>query len=277
MTPKADCIKAHFPRLGSSQPNQARRPVPISPLSRAPFDTLAPVPTSPFILAIEISNPGAPGAGVAIGRLSGSTVESLAIEPVLPSGRGGHDDDLMPAIARLCARAGFDPRSAQLARVAVSVGPGGYTSVRVACAVGKMIAEASGAACVAVPTARVVLESAPKPLADGVAVALAGKGDSAWVQTFTGGREAGDGRLMTAADVPSLIEAGVRTIIADRFLPAPMRDAATAAGITMHEPVLDAAACLRLGAILPTIDPVELVPIYPREPDAVTLWRNRKK
>lgn len=238
------------------------------------------------ILAIEVSNPGAVGAsvppgsgpGVALGRmLDGGAVDVLGVEAVRQSSRGGHDDDLMPAIDRLCRRCGVEPRSRSLARVAVSVGPGGYTSVRVACAAGKMIAEATGARCVGVPSDRVALESlAAADRAGVVAVALAGKNDSTWVRVFDDATERGPGRLMTATDVPALAAAGLRTIIADRFLPAPMRSAAIGAGIAIREPVFDSAACLRLGARLPALDPSELVPIYPREPDAVTLWRARK-
>ena len=238
------------------------------------------------ILAIECSNPGAAaehapagsGPGVALGVMHAGGVDVLGVEPVRPSSRGGHDDDLMPAIDRLFKRAGVDPRSGTLGRVAVSIGPGGYTSVRVACAAGKMIAEACGARCVGVPSAGVVLESMPAEARSGaVAVALAGKNDSAWVQVFAEGAEGGPGRLMTAADVPKLFGAGVRMIVADRFLPAPLRAAAMSAGMEFREPVFDAAACLRLGARLPAVDPVELVPIYPREPDAVTLWRAKKQ
>jgi tRNA threonylcarbamoyladenosine biosynthesis protein TsaB len=241
------------------------------------------VDTRSAILAIEISNPSAgggaagAGSGVAVGRMGPSGVDVLGVEPVRPTGRGGLDDDLMPAIDRLCKRAGLDPRSGELARVAVSIGPGGYTSLRVACAAGKMIAAACGAKCVGVPTAMVVLHGLSESASSGgVAVALASKSDSAWVQAFNAGRETGPGRLLTALDIPALASAGTRTLIADRFLPAPMRDEAERAGISIIEPTFDAAACLRLGATLPAIDPIELVPLYPREPDAVTLWRARK-
>ena len=235
------------------------------------------------ILAIECSNPGSGrgggpgGPGVAIGRLAGDGVELLGTEPVLPSGRGGHDDDLMPAIDRLFRRASASPRSGTLARVAVSVGPGGYTSVRVACAAGKMIAEAAGARCVAVPTAQVAIESLPDHARSGhIAVALAGKGVSSWVQVFLAQREAEVGRITSERDIQSLHGAGVRLLVADDFLPAPMRVAAERVGMAILPPSFDAAACLRLGARLPTLDPADLVPLYPREPDAVTLWRTRK-
>ncbi len=235
------------------------------------------------ILAIECSNPGSGidigtrGPGVALGRLIGHDVELVATEQVRPSGRGGHDDDLMPAIDRLFRAAGITPRDGTLARVAVSIGPGGYTSVRVACAAGKMIAEASGARCVAVPTASVAIEALPDLGPRGhIAVALAGKGESAWVQVFDAGVAARPGRIITAPDIEALHAAGVRLLIADSFLPAILRAAAQQLGWTIVPPIFDAAACLRVGARLPAIDPADLVPLYPREPDAVTLWRARK-
>jgi tRNA A37 threonylcarbamoyladenosine modification protein TsaB len=242
------------------------------------------------ILGIEISNPGSGpgggvgadadpsrGPGVALARRVGAgPAEVLAAEPVRPGERGGQDDDLVPAIGRVFRRCGLGVRGCGLSRVGVSVGPGGYTSLRVACAAGKMIAEACGARGVSVPTARVVLEGVAPELRRGpVAVALASKGPSAWVQVFGEGAE-GDGRLMTAADVPALLAAGVRVVVGDRFLPAEMRAAAEAGGARVIEPVFSAAACAVLAADLPVADPAEIVPLYPREPDAVTLWRARK-
>lgn len=235
------------------------------------------------ILAIECSNPGAGtaggsgGLGVAIGLLVGDHVELLGSEPVRPTGRGGHDDDLMPAIDRLFRAASISPRGGTLARVAVSIGPGGYTSVRVACAAGKMIAEATGARCVAVPTAYVAIESLSEHASAGhVAVALAGKGESSWVQVFLATCEVEAGRIMIASDIQPLHAAGVRLLVADAFLPASMRSVAERVGMVIVPPIFDAAACLRVGARRPTLDPADLVPMYPREPDAVTLWRARK-
>lgn len=239
-----------------------------------------------YILAIEISNPGSAGHGagsVAIGRLIGASVTHIDAEPVGAGGRGsggfgGHDDDLMPAIERLCTRAGSHPRSGHLRRVGVSIGPGGYTSTRVACAAGKMIAEASGAECVAVPTALAVLEAAQSTLRSGrVAVALAGKGETAWVQVFENGEPRAPGTVVDSLAAAPMFTSGVRVLIAGRHLPAPIRAAAESAGVRLVEPAFDAAACARVAARTTPIDPAELVPLYPREPDAVTLWRARKK
>lgn len=239
------------------------------------------MPEARLILAIETSNPSAtadtPDAtspGVALGEPDarcppgGGGVRALGVEPLAPRAR--HDDDLMPAIDRLLRRIGAAPRD--LARVGVSIGPGGFTGLRIAVTTAKVIAFATGAACVGVPTARVVARRAVhagRPFA----VALASKGESAWVTTFdASGAESGPGRLRAAADLPGL---GVPLLIADRFLPDAMRAACTRLGIAVVPPVFDPLACLELTAAAAPCDPVLLAPIYPREPEAVRLWRDR--
>lgn len=230
-------------------------------------------------LAIETSNPsaGGPGAGggpgVALGIVRGPwQAETIAVEPLAATAR--HDDDLMPAVDRLFAKAGAEP--SQVGRVAVSVGPGGYTALRVAVAAGKMIAEAAGARCVAVPTALCLALRADVPAPLGVL--LASKGDSAWVSVLPADWRSrpevavrgGGGRIITAADLPTL---GVVSLVGDRFTPELIRTTAAELGIPLAEPVYDPAACLEASGALPEIDPAALAPIYPREPDAVTLWR----
>src|SRR3954466_2924110 len=109
------------------------------------------------MLAIETSNPSAwtPGSvsrpGVGVGRV-GTGLEVLGSEAVDVS--RGTDDDLMPGVERLFRRLGLSARD--IRRVAVSVGPGGYTAVRLAVTTAKMIAEATGAQCLPIPTAEVV-------------------------------------------------------------------------------------------------------------------------
>ena len=222
-------------------------------------------------LAIETSNPSVhPGPGVALGRIAHGRADVLGVEPLAKTSR--HDDDLMPAIDRLFARLGAAPN--HIASVAVSVGPGGYTALRVAVATAKMIAEAQGARCVAVPAALPIALRA-RGVEAPFAVLLAGKGDSAWAAVFTEGWRtdpaAGSaGRLITAPDLDAL---GARALVGDRFTPEPIRARAGELGIAIHEPVYDPAACLEAAAVLPDLDPGDLAPIYPREPDAVTLWR----
>jgi tRNA A37 threonylcarbamoyladenosine modification protein TsaB len=181
-----------------------------------------------------------------------------------------NEDDLVAAIDRLFRRLLLSPR--EVARVAVSVGPGGYTAVRLAVTAAKMIAEATGAQCLPIPTAHVVARRA-RSNSRPFAVALASKGESAFVTVFDAtGRVTGDGRLMTAADVDAL---GINRLVADQFLPEGMRRRAEELGIEVQPPVFDPVACAEVaatGAFSP-VDPSQLLPLYPREPEAVTKWR----
>lgn len=249
------------------------------------------------ILAIEISNPSLGGQSVCVGALCGKDGDGggavlLATETVQTGARGGHDDDLLPAIARACAAAGVRAGpGGNLARVAVSVGPGGYTSVRVACSAAQMIAEASGAKCVAIGTGLAALHQLRQiemakagrvaPRIQSNAVALAGKGETAWVQ-IDDGRETSAGRVMNADDLAAMTDgagkADVGVFLADQHVPLAMRQKAIALGWKVQAPTLSAETIMQLGAQASgaaMLDPSALVPVYPREPDAVTLWREK--
>lgn len=232
-----------------------------------------------IILAMETSNASAGPGGVAVGRVVDGRLEVLSVDPLTPSGR--HDDALMPAIASAMARAGVAPGA--VARVAVSVGPGGFSGLRVATATAKMIALASGARCVAVPSALVVAlgwfergDARRRAL-----VALASKRESAWVAAIDAGddaqargRSAAGGRVLDGEGLARELEA-VRpgALLADERLPAPMRAAAEKAGVAIERPVFDAVACLGAAVELDPVEPAALEPIYPREPEAVRKWR----
>jgi tRNA threonylcarbamoyladenosine biosynthesis protein TsaB len=180
-----------------------------------------------------------------------------------------HDDQLMLAIDRVTRRAGATPRD--LARVAVSAGPGGFTAVRIAVMAAKIIAEATGADCVPIPTAMIVARRRPVLPAGPFAVALASKGATTYAATFDDrGEVLGPGRLITAEDLPTL---RIRLLIADRFLPEAIRVAAVGMGIDICAPVFDPVACLEIGRAATGVDPAYALPIYPREPEAVTKWR----
>lgn len=245
---------------------------------------------SDHMLAIEISNPGAgvralaaggvSGPSVALGRLSGSAIEVIGEESLRSqtsdTGRsGGHDDDLLPAIDRLCARLGVDRRT--IGRVAASIGPGGYTSVRIAVAAAKMIALANGGSCVGVPTALGVWHGAPAALRSSpLAIVLASKGESFYMQRADGRGLLGSGGLATPEAIDGLADEGVRTIMADQHFPSAARARAAARGMQVVEPVFAARSVLQAAVTLEPVDPAALVPVYPREPEAVSLWKTRK-
>lgn len=261
------------PALGSTPP-----PEPMAiPLATLPMH---PAATEYLCLAIENSNPGI-HAEVAVGMSRGNEASRvLAVESLRQVGR--NEDDLLPAIERALKSAGISGevsrKGQRIGLVAVSIGPGGYTSLRVSCAAAKMIAEVHGSTCVPVPTALAV----SRAIGTGhgkLGVLLAGKDQSAYFTAFA--REGWhaptavpEGRLVSAED-PALQE--VEAVAGDRHVPAPIRAALAAKGIALIAPIYSAAACLQLATELPGVDSVALVPMYPREPDAVTLWRKRQQ
>lgn len=220
-----------------------------------------------LILAIETSNPASgkdlPSAGVALVEATGAgQVRPLGVEWLRTLGR--HEDDLMPAVDRLARQVGCSPRS--INRVAVSLGPGGYTGLRVASTTGAMIAAALGVECVGVSTAEALIRRATGP--GPTAVCLAVKGTTAWVQIFPG-----TGGFLLSADQFSTLS--IRTLVADSFLPDSVRDWAAGVGVVIeaprYDPVAVAEACLDRVACGPVL------PLYAREPEAVTRWRTRGK
>jgi tRNA threonylcarbamoyl adenosine modification protein YeaZ len=227
-----------------------------------------------LILAIETSNPSAwtagqaGGPGVALGRILGGTLEVLGVEAVDP--KRPHDSGLMPAIDRLMKSRGFQARD--LGSIAVSVGPGGFTAVRIAVTTAKLIAEATGAACVAIPSAAVVARRV-RAVDGGFAIALGSKDHSTFLTRFDAHRiAAAPGAIVTAAD----LDVSLACLVADRFLPEEMRRRAGELGIHLEAPVFDPTACLEASVGIDPVDPVALLPLYPREAEAVTKWRALK-
>jgi len=217
-------------------------------------------------LAIETSNPSGvtPGASARPGVALLRAGAPLAIEPINTA--NPQHDDLMSAIDRAATAAGITPRD--ITRIAVSIGPGGFTNVRIAVTCARMIAEVTGAALIPVPTALVVALGTPHT--GPAAIALASKGDTAHITLVHQGLVTAEGRIMDAA---ALAHLSITTLIADTFLPQPMRDLATAKGWQLLPPTFDPLACARAAETLPAIDPAQLAPMYPREPEAVTKWR----
>ncbi len=236
------------------------------------------IPASDFlILAIETSNPtAAPGesASVMLARADeAGTLTPLAMVRV------GADEahGLMPSIDRCFRQASLTPDALREpgARVAVSLGPGGYTSVRIAVTAAKVICDSTGALCIPVPTAQIV--AARVANARPFAVALASKRESAWITIFSPDRAA---RLTLGivddGAIDTLTSEGVDLLVIDHHAPPRLVERALEASIRVERPVFDAGACAALGATLPPIDPLALEPIYPREPEAVTKWRALK-
>ncbi len=242
----------------------------------------------PLTLAIEISNPTAPeavpprpgpsrpAAGVALGRVErGIPAQVVGVEWL---GLGaGHDNDLMPAIGRLFDRAGASRRD--VGRIAVSAGPGGFTSLRIGAAAAKMIAMATGARCVAVPTASALIRRVDPALRRQrkTAVCLAWKRRDAWRAVFPQGEGLDPVAPPCLVSLDRLIEPVPMLLVADAALVHILRDEGLLAGdVAMVEPTFDPVAVLEASASHPDVAPALLAPIYPREPEAVANRRLRR-
>lgn len=89
--------------------------------------------------------------------------------------RRRHDDELFPAIDRVLALAGLT--RASLRCVAVAIGPGSFTGVRVAVAAAQGLARGSGARCVGVGTLDVIAHPFAAARVRVCAVVPAGRGE----------------------------------------------------------------------------------------------------
>lgn len=229
--------------------------------------------TARLILAIETSNPSSWTVdtpimpGVALAHLD-APAEPIARAHCDPRHR---DESLLLAIDSVFTAVGAAP--SQLARIAVSVGPGGFTALRVAITVAKTLSLSTNAKTVAVPSSHVAaIHAARTRLTPGpFAVALASKADDTWLTVFDPNASPLDtGHLVTAAALPRL---GLSRLIADQHLPASIRAKAAELGLHVEPPAFDPADCLVAAEHIPAIDPLHLNLLYARIPEAIRKWR----
>ncbi len=222
-----------------------------------------------IILAIEASGSD---ASIAVGK----GAELLHLEPVSNAARP--DDDLMPAIARAFAHIHSAPK--HLGAIYVSIGPGGFTGLRIAVSTAKTLAFALKCRLFAVPEAEAVIQAvgAAVPLT----VSLSGKHGHYWT-TFREPGRISDGQLIsTASIIDRSIRLGISQIAASQAPEriADLAAAAESADLQLIEVHPDAShvwqAGHRIAMVGRAASPERLLPIYPREPEAIRLWRQRK-
>ena len=202
---------------------------------------------------------------------------TVAVHRLTSTARGG--DALMPAIEQLMSEACVAP--SDLTGIGVSIGPGGFTGLRIGIAAAKMLGWSLGIPLAAVPSALLAAAADEGP-GTPMAVAVSGKDDSCWLSLVEG--EPGSRRLMSGAEGGQLVDASgfhstvakAACLLADEHLPESM----TGHGLPVRKPDFDPEVLLILTEQLlsrgEVVDPLSLIPLYPRLPEAVLLWNARE-
>ena len=141
------------------------------------------------------------------------------------------------------------------------------------------IAEAGGAKVVGVPGAVVAAGGTPavSTVSGDVLVLLASKAETAWATRVrrNSRRWTIEGNAGLLAEIDGEPPAAA---LADEYLPEAFRASLESAGVPVHQPVFDASAVLEQAVLsLPegvAKDPAAVGPLYPREPEAVRIWRD---
>jgi tRNA threonylcarbamoyladenosine biosynthesis protein TsaB len=176
-----------------------------------------------------------------------------------------HAERLMPMVAEAMRAAGLG--FGDLDRIAVTVGPGSFTGVRIGVAAARGLALATGVPAVGIGTLAVHAEAARGTVGEvPVVVAIAAGRGEIYAQRFAAdGAPEGDAQLGPPAAALALIDSSV--VFAGSGADALLRIAGSANRVANREASPDAAALLRLAARAapPSAAPR---PIYLRPPDA---------
>ena len=176
-----------------------------------------------------------------------------------------HAERLMPMVAEAMASAGL--AFADLERIAVTVGPGSFTGVRIAVAAARGLALATGAETVGIGTLAVHAEAARSIAGDRpVVVAIAAGRGEIYAQRFAAdGFAASEPELGAPAALAALLDGAA--VLAGSGADALAAAAAAANPIVHRDASPDVAALVRVaaGAVAHAAPPR---PLYLRPPDA---------
>jgi tRNA threonylcarbamoyladenosine biosynthesis protein TsaB len=217
-----------------------------------------------ILLALDTATP-ATVVGVLLG--DGSVVE--ARDDPAEGSRGEHASRLLPLVEQALQRAGVGWD--ELDRIAVGVGPGGFTGLRIGIATARALAQARGLPVV--PVSSLAALAAGVEEADLIAAVIDARRGEVFAAAYEGDRE----RIAPAALAPAVLAERLRAATvpvqavgdgAVRF-----RTELEAAGVAvpadgsaLHR--IAAAPLCRLGAAGEPADRDRLLPDYRREPDA---------
>jgi tRNA threonylcarbamoyladenosine biosynthesis protein TsaB len=234
--------------------------------------------TTTSIVAIETATET---VGVAV-----RTAEGVEAEFAL-TGRRRHVESLTPALEHLLSQVGLGV--GDIGTVAVDIGPGLFTGLRVGVSAAKGLAQALGIGVVGVSSLDVLVEAAQRTGHEGLVLAMV---DARRGEVFATLREVGRAGLgpevmATGLFAPEALAAelsglGGRAVLAVGDGAARYTDVFGAvAGVTpigdslLYPPplVLLTVASVRLGQGEPPVDPAHVVPLYMRDADAISNFK----
>ncbi len=197
---------------------------------------------------------------------SGSTADPLALE-ALPMSRG-HAEALLPLVERVISR--IDGGFESLDRIAVTVGPGSYTGLRVGLSAARAIGLATGKPVVGVGTLSALLAPLLADPGEGtLAAAIDARHGAVYVQALATG--SGDGLApahLSVADAVDRLGAGP-VILVGSGAPA-LATALAERGVSATVANTDAPDILSVAQLGLVADPAQALPrpLYLRGPDA---------
>ena len=224
----------------------------------------------PFNLAIETS--GRTGA-ITLGK------DDLTLDSATLPHKRRHNVELVPTIDELCKKHRIKPES--IGQVYVSLGPGSFTGLRVGITTAKMLALTLGVEVFGIPTLEVLAENAPRQV-DRVAVCLNLKRDTVHCAVYEKAgadwQEVVSPELRTMPDLLSKCSRPVH-LIGDPLPQVPGEQSDDVTVLPAEYAVGRSEAVWKLGRQAANTrdpdDPMKLVPLYIREPEAVELWNQR--
>lgn len=212
-----------------------------------------------IVLGIEHTNPSKTNpATVAVCEVTGDIVRCLAMS-IVPHGQGERVTAAVEDALNACSVV-----RSQIDEVAVSLGPGGFTSTRIGVVAAQMIATGLGVGVRGVPTVDVAAQSVCD--CEHYGVALAHKGGLVWFCRYNAAGSVDRAGLTSVQELDSF---GLEQILCGENVIEAVQQADVSARVVPAS--LSAELLVRASLGVESLEPSEVHPLYPREADAKTI------